>query len=244
MKSFFGKKLSGKGFAAAVAACLVIVGGAGIYSYNKVADKLNDQLISSNKAAADNAVSVPETPVNAEQAGIAKTEPPVTEPAQTEASAAEATEAEVNVPDVPVSAVPQAIVRPLNGEVINAYSDGELVKSSTLNVWKTHDGVDIAGSLNEKVKSITSGSVKSIYEDQMLGACVIIDHGNGLEGYYCNLSKDIPVTEGQTVSAGTVIGMVGNTAQGEIKDAEHLHFALKKNGEWIDPISFISGEGS
>ena len=91
---------------------------------------------------------------------------------------------------------------------------------------------------------MTSGTVTKVYEDQMLGACVIIDHGSGLEGYYCNLSKDIPVVEGQTVSAGTIIGTVGDTAEGEIKEASHLHFGLKKNGEWIDPIELISGEGS
>lgn len=244
MRNFFSKeKLSGKGFAAAVAACLVIVGGAGIYSYNKVADKLNDQLIGNTRAVSDDA-SVTEAPVNAEQTGVAKTEPAVTEPEKAESEPAKAAEVPFSEPDIEVSAVPQAIVRPLNGEVINAFSQGELVKSSTLNVWKTHDGVDIAGNLNEKVKSMTGGTVKSIYEDQMLGACVIVDHGNGVEGFYCNLSKDIPVTEGQAVSAGTIIGTVGNTAQGEIKEAPHLHFALKKNGDWIDPISFISGEGS
>lgn len=244
MRNFFSKeKLSGKGFAAAVAACLVIVGGAGIYSYNKVADKLNDQLIGNTKTVSDDA-SVTEAPVNAEQTGVAKTEPAVTEPEKAESEPAKAAEVPISEPDIEVSAVAQAIVRPLNGEVINAFSQGELVKSSTLNVWKTHDGVDIAGNLNEKVKSMTGGTVKSIYEDQMLGACVIVDHGSGVEGFYCNLSKDIPVTEGQAVSAGTIIGTVGNTAQGEIKEAPHLHFALKKNGEWIDPISFISGEGS
>ena len=244
MRNFFSKeKLSGKGFAAAVAACLVIVGGAGIYSYNKVADKLNDQLIGNTKAVSDE-VSVTEAPVNAEQTGIAKTEPAEAETQKTESEPAEAAEVPIVEPDIEVSAVPQAIVRPLNGEIINAFSQGELVKSSTLNVWKTHDGVDIAGNLNEKVKSMTGGTVKSIYEDQMLGACVIVDHGSGVEGFYCNLSKDIPVTEGQTVSAGTIIGTVGDTAQSEIKEAPHLHFALKKNGEWIDPISFISGEGS
>ncbi len=136
------------------------------------------------------------------------------------------------------------MVRPLNGEVLNDFSAGELVKSKTLNVWKTHDGVDIAGAMDEKVKSMTGGTVTKVYEDQMLGACVIIDHGNGFEGYYCNLSKDIPVAEGQSVSAGTVIGAVGNTAQNEISEEPHLHFAIKKNGEWIDPIALISGEGS
>ena len=243
MKNFFSKlKLTGKGFAAAVCVCLLAVGGAGIYSYTKVADRLNEQLISQNKnTSSDKAAdkSSDDAQVNAEQTSVAK-------PEETTA-AEEAKDADVTVTEAAEkteNAAAQTMVRPLNGEILNEFSDGELVKSATLNVWKTHDGVDIAGNLNEKVKSMTSGTVTKVYEDQMLGACVIIDHGSGLEGYYCNLSKDIPVVEGQTVSAGTIIGTVGDTAEGEIKEASHLHFGLKKNGEWIDPIELISGEGS
>lgn len=243
MKNFFSKlKLTGKGFAAAVCVCLLAVGGAGIYSYTKVADRLNEQLISQNKnTSSDKAAdkSSDDAQVNAEQTSVAK-------PEETTA-AEEAKDADVTVTEAAEkteNAAAQTMVRPLNGEILNEFSGGELVKSATLNVWKTHDGVDIAGNLNEKVKSMTSGTVTKVYEDQMLGACVIIDHGSGLEGYYCNLSKDIPVVEGQTVSAGTIIGTVGDTAEGEIKEASHLHFGLKKNGEWIDPIELISGEGS
>lgn len=242
MKNPFGK-LSVKGFAAVTAACLLIVGGAGIYSYNKVADKLNEQLISNNSQKTP---QIEDSPVNAEQTQIAKTtEAPVTEKAEKEPADSKAeTEAVTEKAKIVSADEIRAMVRPLNGEILSAFSNGELVKSSTLNVWKTHDGVDIAGNYGEKVKSMTSGNVVSIYEDPMLGACVIVDHGNGLEGYYCSLSKDIPVTEGQAVSAGTILGTVGDTAQGEIKEPSHLHFALRKNGEWIDPISFISGEGS
>ena len=132
----------------------------------------------------------------------------------------------------------------MNGEIVCEFSDGELVKSKTLNVWKTHDGVDIAGKMGEKVKSMTSGTVTQVYNDPMLGATVEIDHGNGLIGFYSNLSEDIAVTSGQTVSAGTVIGSIGDTAESEIDDETHLHFSLKKNDEWIDPIALISGEGS
>lgn len=244
MKNFFSKlKLTGKGFAAAVCVCLLAVGGAGIYSYTKVADRLNEQLISQNKnTSSDKAAdkSSDDAQVNAEQTSVAK-------PEETTVAAEEAKDADVTVTEAAEkteNAAAQTMVRPLNGEILNEFSGGELVKSATLNVWKTHDGVDIAGNLNEKVKSMTSGTVTKVYEDQMLGACVIIDHGSGLEGYYCNLSKDIPVVEGQTVSAGTIIGTVGDTAEGEIKEASHLHFGLKKNGEWIDPIELISGEGS
>ncbi|MCD7731424.1 MAG: M23 family metallopeptidase [Oscillospiraceae bacterium] len=245
MKKFFSKEnFSGKGFAIAVCVCLLIVGGVGVYSYSKVADELNDKLISNNKLtdAADDDSGAAQA--NAEQTQIAKTEAATEQQTTAETEQTEkAAEAMEEVSDVPAVAY-QAMVRPVNGEIIEEFSDGELVKSATLNVWKTHDGVDIAGNFGEKVKSMTSGTVTRVYEDQMLGACVVVDHGNGLEGYYCNLSKDIPVIEGQDVSAGTIIGTIGDTAESEIKEASHLHFALKKNGEWIDPIALISGEGS
>ncbi len=248
--------LSGKGLAIAIGACVLAVGAAGYYSYTKISDRLNAEVIGENRdtlSAEDPAANadgeLPDAPANAVQSEIAKTETaaPDGEPAE---SAAVTTEVPKSSETGQTTTLPEqqpsqfAMVRPLNGEVINAYSDGELVKSKTLNVWKTHDGVDIAGALNEQVKSMTGGTVTRVYEDQMLGACVIIDHGSGLEGYYCNLSKDISVAEGQSVSAGTVIGAVGNTAENEISEEPHLHFAVKKNGEWIDPIALISGEGS
>ena len=245
--------LSGKGLVVAVGACIIAVGAAGFYSYSKIADKLNAELISENGdtlSAEGNAEE--QTPVNIEQTNIAKkaeTTPPTEEPAE---SAAVTTEVPTDnekdtakaADNTTESVGVQAMVRPLNGEVINGYSDGELVKSKTLNVWRTHDGVDITGAQDEKVKSMTSGTVTKVYDDQMWGACVVIDHGNGFEGYYCGLSKDIPVAEGQSVSAGTVIGSVGNTAECEISEDSHLHFGVKKNGEWIDPVALISGEGS
>ncbi len=245
--------LSGKGLIIAVGVCVLVVGAAGYYSYTKISDRLNAEVIGENRdtlSAEDPAVgadgAAPDAPANAVQTEIAKTETaaPDGEPSE---SAAVTTEVPKTTETEQTTAEPEnqsAMVRPLNGEVLNAFSDGELVKSKTLNVWKTHDGVDIAGALDEQVKSMTGGTVTKVYEDQMLGACVIIDHGSGLEGYYCNLSKDIPVAEGQKVSAGTVIGAVGNTAENEISEEPHLHFALKKNGEWIDPIALISGEGS
>ena len=246
--------LSGKTLIIAAAACVLAVGAAGYYSYTTISNRLTSGLIDSNSgtlsAGADEEINE-ETPVDVEQTNIRKEEKPpesaseTEAPAESEAPSAGETESSGTSAQKPEeNSPPQAMVRPLNGEVINIFSDGELVKSKTLNVWKTHDGVDIAGAPDEKVKSMTSGTVKSVSEDQLLGVCVVIDHGNGLEGYYCNLSKDVPVAEGQTVSAGTIIGMVGNTAESEISEDSHLHFAVKKNGEWIDPIALISGEGS
>ena len=132
----------------------------------------------------------------------------------------------------------QAKMYPVQGEVINEYSWGELVKT-TGGVWRTHDGIDIAAQEGEAVKAMTSGSVTDIYSDTLWGNCVVVDHGDTLTGYYYGLSPDIKVTVGESVSAGTVIGTVGNTADIESDMDSHLHFALKYEGMWIDPVSYI-----
>ncbi len=244
-------KLSGKGLLIAAGICVLAVGAAGYYSYTSISDKLNTELIGKNSdtfSADADEENAEGAPVDIGQTNIRKpaetSAPSKTEAPAESAAITTAVPKETETSEKETEAASPAMVRPLNGEVINIFSDGELVKSKTLNVWKTHDGVDIAGAPGEKVKSMTGGTVKTVCDDQLLGVCVIIDHGSGLEGWYCGLSKDVPVSEGQDVSAGTVIGTVGNTAESEISEESHLHFAVKKNGEWIDPIALISGEGS
>lgn len=236
-------KISSKSLIITSGICVAVAAIAGFYTFNKASDQLNAEIIGKNKTTLSAEADVT-APVNVEQTNIAKTEMTTAATDAKTESAESAIAPEAEIAEEAAAVIPQVMVRPLNGEIINAFSDGELVKSKTLNVWKTHDGVDIAGALDEKVKSMMGGTVTKVYEDQLMGASVIIDHGNGIEGYYCNLSKDIPIAEGQTVSAGTVIGMVGDTAESEISEPSHLHFAVKKNGEWIDPIALISGEGS
>lgn len=134
----------------------------------------------------------------------------------------------------------QPLVMPLEGDIINAFSNGELVKSETLGYWETHDGVDIKGEIGDKVVAMTSGTVIKVLEDPLFGTEVIIDHGNNIEGHYYNLEKSVDVAEGDTVNSGEKIGSVGDTADIESKLPAHLHLGIKQNGDWIDPISFIN----
>ena len=131
-------------------------------------------------------------------------------------------------------------VMPLKGKIINPFSNGELVKSETLGYWETHDGVDIKGKVGKKVVAMTAGTVKKVIDDPLFGTEVIIDHGNNIEGHYYNLKKAVDVAEGDTVNSGEKIGAVGKTADVESKLPAHLHFGIKQNGKWIDPISFIN----
>lgn len=132
----------------------------------------------------------------------------------------------------------QAVMMPVNGEIISAYSDGELVKSSG-GVWRTHDGIDIVAEEGETVKAMTSGTVTNVYTDPLWGCCVTVDHGNTLCGHYFGLSPALDVTVGDKLGAGDKIGAVGNTADIESELGSHLHFALKYENRWIDPIEYI-----
>ena len=133
------------------------------------------------------------------------------------------------------------LIMPIDGEILKEFSNNEMVESKTLGVWKTHDGVDIAAEEGVEVKSMTSGTVKEVKEDPLWGITVIIEHENGYEGYYCNLSPVVPVKNGQKVDSGTVIGTVGKTAEIEIAEPSHLHFGLKLSNKWVDPVKVIEG---
>lgn len=130
-------------------------------------------------------------------------------------------------------------ILPVEGEIDKPFSNGELVKSETLGVWKTHDGVDILCDLGTDVKSMSEGVVKEIRDDALMGVCVTVEQTNGLEAHYCGLAKELNVKAGQQVKQGEIIGKTSDTNQSEILQKPHLHFAVKENGKWIDPMSVI-----
>ena len=135
-----GKILGGKGLYITLGACLLAVGGAGVAAYNHAVSKINDSLTfsmsdshysQSSNLQADN-----------KQSGVEKDD---------ESSMDDSSQ---TVPNT------QPNVMPVNGEIINPFSNGELVKSETLGVWKTHDGVDIKADNGTQVKEIGRASCR------------------------------------------------------------------------------------
>jgi murein DD-endopeptidase MepM/ murein hydrolase activator NlpD len=141
-------------------------------------------------------------------------------------------------PDVtPVA--PTLIVSPLTGETLTAFSAAELLYSETLCDWRTHEGIDIAAAPGTQVLAACSGTVLSVADDDLMGTTVIIDHGGGFETVYANLQSVPTVAPEQYVSAGQVIGSVGETAIAEAAVAPHLHFAVTRDGKPFDPADFL-----
>ena len=47
------------------------------------------------------------------------------------------------------------------------------------------------------------------------------------------------MAEGDSVYTGDIIGVVGNTAPAESGRAAHLHFAMYRDGEPVDPEEYL-----
>jgi murein DD-endopeptidase MepM/ murein hydrolase activator NlpD len=114
---------------------------------------------------------------------------------------------------------------PVNGTLTDAYDPN--VK---------HFAVDIVAAKDAPVKAVADGTVIFASWTTDTGYVMIIDHGNNLISAYKHNSS-LSKQQGDLVSSGEVIGIVGNT--GELSTGPHLHFELWSDGYPIDPSQFI-----
>ena len=129
--------------------------------------------------------------------------------------------------------------KPVDGEILREYAKDNLVYSTTLDEWITHNGIDIAAEKTTVVKASAEGTVKSIKNDPRYGLTIVIEHVNGFSSVYSNLLTAEFVEEGEKVEQGQTIGTVGNTATFEIADESHLHFEILKDNESVDPELYL-----
>lgn len=139
----------------------------------------------------------------------------------------------------PEELLPQ-VVSPLDGTTVTVFSMTELMYDDTMADWRTHNGLDIQAGEGDAVKTAAAGTVASVLNDEMMGTTVTIDHAGGFTTIYASLQKDPPVTAGQQVAAGDIIGRVGSTASAESSMGPHLHFSVYKDGELIDPSEYVA----
>lgn len=94
-----------------------------------------------------------------------------------------------------------------------------------------HYGVDLAMPTGEPVYACFDGIVRISKWNNSYGNLVVVRHFNGLETYYAHLSQR-DVTPGDTVRAGTVIGLCGNTGR---SFGSHLHLEIRYMGKAMNP---------
>ena len=128
---------------------------------------------------------------------------------------------------------------PVEGDVLRDFANNKLVYSNTLDVWTTHNGIDIKADETTVVKASADGTVSSIKNDPRYGLTVIIEHVNGYKTVYANLLSTEFIVEGEKVKQGQSLATVGSTASFEILDEPHLHFELLKDNEQLDPELYL-----
>lgn len=94
-----------------------------------------------------------------------------------------------------------------------------------------HYGVDLAQPTGEPIYSAFDGIVRIAKRNKSYGNLIVVRHFNGLETYYAHLSQ-IDVNPGDTVRAGAVIGLCGNTGRSY---GSHLHFEIRYMGKAMNP---------
>ena len=127
---------------------------------------------------------------------------------------------------------------PVTGEIINDYSSSRPVKSKTTGEWRTHNGIDIKAPSGENVKAPSDGKVIISENNKLTGNAISIEHKDGFVSTLYNLGS-ISVSAGSKVSAGDVVGTVGNSALLENSDEAHVHFELKKDKKIVNPKEYI-----
>ncbi len=107
--------------------------------------------------------------------------------------------------------------------------------NGSLGSYWGHTGMDISGNFLSGVRASKSGTVvKSVWYGPY-GNHIIIDHGNGVQTLYAHLNDNYTYV-GQQVVQGELLGRVGRT--GNVTGA-HLHFEIRVNGRYMDPVDYI-----
>ena len=73
--------------------------------------------------------------------------------------------------------------------------------------------------------------------DPLWGTVVEISHEGNVTTIYSGLAPEVSLKTGDEVKAGDVIGKLGETNLAEVDKDSHLHFAMKENGKFIDPMT-------
>ena len=102
-----------------------------------------------------------------------------------------------------------------------------------------HPGIDIAAPTGQPVQAAAAGTVMSAGWGGGYGNLIRIRHSSGTVTVYAHMSR-LLVADGQTVSAGELIGEIGSTG---FSTGPHLHFEVRPGDAAIDPLAWLHAHG-
>jgi murein DD-endopeptidase MepM/ murein hydrolase activator NlpD len=125
---------------------------------------------------------------------------------------------------------------PTEGVITQRFGHTSFSQSSGWYGSSGHTGLDVANSVNTPIKAADGGTVIVSGWSGGYGYAVAIDHGNGYVTWYAHMAQQPPVGVGQRVAQGEYIGPMGSTGY---STGSHLHFEVRKNGNYQDPLAYL-----
>jgi murein DD-endopeptidase MepM/ murein hydrolase activator NlpD len=135
---------------------------------------------------------------------------------------------------------------PLDNVGVEAMKGGFLEKRGS----RPHEAADLLAPRNTPVHAVERGTIAKLFFSKAGGITIYqFDPGGDLIYYYAHLERYADgLHEGQTVSAGDVIGYVGTSGNAP-PNTPHLHFAVIEtdgNRQWwkgqaVDPYPLFKG---
>ena len=143
--------------------------------------------------------------------------------------------------DEQVVVKPEGMIMPV--EEAGLIHDYGFYHNQTLNCYYEHTGLDFSAEAGTDVLAVASGTVESIYKDDLLlGTEIVIDHGDGLKSLYRFVNEVEGLSVGDSVEKGEVIATVAEANGNEYKDGAHLHFEITESGTVVDPTKHLTLE--
>ena len=107
-------------------------------------------------------------------------------------------------------------------------------------IYKLHTGTDIGAPMGATFIAANDGIVIKAEYNNAYGNMVIIDHGGGITTLYGH-GSEILVNVGDQVLQGTPVLKVGSTGY---STGPHAHFEVRVNGEYKNPLDYITSYNS
>ena len=107
-----------------------------------------------------------------------------------------------------------------------------------LKTQKFHSGIDVPAKSGVTVVAAGQGKVVHSATLGSYGKVIILDHGGGIMTLYAHNSK-LVVSVGDSVKKGDKIAEIGSTG---LSTGPHLHFEVRKDGKYVDPIPYVNGK--
>jgi len=125
-----------------------------------------------------------------------------------------------------------------SGEFLWPVPSSNNVSSGFGHRWgRAHEGIDISARVGSHIVAAADGIV--VYSGSEIGGygnITVVAHKNGFFTVYAHAKNNF-THQGQRVYRGQVISQIGMTGR---TTGPHLHFEIRKNGEAIDPTSFLA----